>query len=183
MRWPRRVALGLLPLTLPPGAGPAVDEPLPPGASQVGGPVAPTWSRRRTELSAMRVRLTHLGARTHANWVFFRLPFAVTETDRVRFVRFYPRVKAASDVGALRIGSVCLATPSRGGIDAWSLYTVNGIAGTEVFRWHSRPPTSDPTVVAVNVPTRVANYAACGADGRRLLDPEQWTLAVEWEQR
>jgi hypothetical protein len=147
-------------------------------------PIGPKWVKHRMEITALRVRLNGLGARTHANWVLFRLPFDVTQKDRVRVLDFEIVSKAPSNVAALVLGSICAEVPKYGdGIEDWSSYTVNGVAWTQKFVWHSSPPTDDPTVLGLNVPTRVANYAACGWDDGHLRDPENWVLDISWEER
>jgi hypothetical protein len=181
--WRRRVALAVLSLSLPPGLPGAVSGPLTEGVSEgLTGPLAASWTARSTDVTAVVVRLNGLGARTHANWVLYRLPFSTTQTNRIRSVRFTPGVRRPSDVGALRIGSVCIEVPSSGGIDNWSSYTVSGVGYTERYRWHVAPPTDDPTILGLNVPTRVANFVACGGDDA-LRAPETWTLHIEWEER
>ena len=124
-----------------------------------------------------------LGARTHANWVLFRLPFDATQRQRIRRVQFTTSSLAETEVGALRIGSVCLKIPPSGAVESWALYTASGIGRTERYGWHPSPPTDDPTIAGINVPTRVANYAACGWDDGRLYTPESWGLQVDWEER
>ncbi len=175
----------LLALTAPPTT-PASDEPpLEAGDTPLlPEPRSTTWSpTKRAHLRGLRVRLNGLGARTHTNWVLFRLPFNASQYSRLN-VRFKPRSEAPTNVGALRIGSICLPFRSSGGVNAWSLYTTSGVGRTERFRIHIRPPTDDPTILGINVPTRVANYVACGWDeGDRLRDPENWSVDVEWEER
>ncbi|MFO0739900.1 MAG: hypothetical protein U0270_28640 [Labilithrix sp.] len=147
-------------------------------------PPGETWIKHRMEITALRVRLNGLGARTHANWVLFRLPFDTTQRDRIRRIDFEIVSKAPSDVAALLVGSICADFPSYGdGIRDWTSYTVTGVSWTQPFGWHSAPPTNDPTVLGLNVPTRVANYAACGWDGGHLRDPENWVLNIQWEER
>jgi hypothetical protein len=181
--WWRRASLALLSFSVPPNVQLPHDEPLPPGETSITGAPAATWTKKRAVVPASRVRLNGLGARTHANWVLFRLPFSAMQGDRVRAVRFTPHVASRSDVGALLVGSLCFDFPSRGGIDAWSLYTVSGIGHTERFGWHIAPPTNDPTILGINVPTRVANYVACGLDEGHLRRPDDWSLSIEWEER
>jgi hypothetical protein len=132
-------------------------------------------------LTATAVRLRALGARTHANWIFFRLPFETTDRTRIRSATFTPHASRDTNVGAFRIGGVCLTTPSSGPVEAWALYTTSGIGWTERFSSHGAAPTFDPTIVAINVPTRVANHVACGRDDALLL-PETWSLDVSWEE-
>jgi len=175
----------ILGLTLPPNAAQSEDPIFPRGeATNLDAPARATWSEPKTaEVKAMRVRLKGFGVRTHNNWVFFRLPFSTANYSRVK-ATFTATVDASDNVGALRLGSLCIPVRSSGGVEAWSLYTVSGVGHTERFRWHIRAPTDDPTIIAINVPTRVANYVACGWDeGNRLLDPENWTLKIEWQER
>ena len=142
-----------------------------------------TWIRHKMEITALRVRLNGLGARTHANWVLFRLPFDATQRERVRNIDFEIASKAPSNVAALMIGSICADFPAYGdGIHDWSSYTVNGVAWTTPFSWHGSAPTDDPTILGLNVPTRVANWVACGRDDA-LRDPQSWSLDVTWEER
>jgi hypothetical protein len=182
---PTRIPLFLfLSLTAAPGLPPRGEEPpLPRGASSPDGPLASDWTPRSARVQAVRVRLNALGARTHANWVLFRLPFDVTQKKRLRSVRYRPSCRSRTDVGALRIGSICINFPPAGTVEDWTLYTVNGLGRTSGFAWHPAPPTDDPTILGINVPTRVANYVACGRDEGHLLDPEDWTLDVTWEER
>jgi hypothetical protein len=72
---------------------------------------------------------------------------------------------------------------SNGGVEAWARYTASGIGWSEQFRWHFAAPTTDPTILGLNVPTRVANYAACGWDDGKLRDPSSWSLDIAWEER
>jgi hypothetical protein len=64
----------------------------------------------------------------------------------------------------------------------WAKYTIGGLGWTDRFAWHMAPPTNDPTVLGINVPTRVANWVACGRDDT-LRDPTTWSLDVTWEER
>ncbi|MBX3227103.1 MAG: hypothetical protein KIT84_35795 [Labilithrix sp.] len=134
-------------------------------------------------LTAERVRLNGLGARTHANWVLWRLPFDVTDQEHVRRVDFSISSTARTDVAALMLGSICADFATRGGIEQWASYTTTGIAWTQRFAWHGAPPTDDPTILGLNVPTRVANYVACGWDEGALKDPNAWLLDLTWEER
>ncbi|HVJ93967.1 MAG TPA: hypothetical protein VM580_29460, partial [Labilithrix sp.] len=127
--------------------------------------------------------LNKLGARTHGNWAMFRLPFDANRLGRLRAVRFTPSNAAPTDVGSIRIGSVCLPSPSTGSIESWTLYTTSGVGYTRRYERHPAPPTSDPTIASINVPTRVANYVACGWDAGRLRDPDHWKLRIDWEER
>ncbi|MBX3252435.1 MAG: hypothetical protein KF901_35000, partial [Myxococcales bacterium] len=105
------------------------------------------------------------------------------QAKRVRDVRFSAESASRTDVGALRVGSICFPFPSDGSVERWALYTTSGVGRTEQFRWHPSPPTNDPTIAGINVPTRVANHVACGRDDGHLRDPENWTLTVDWEER
>lgn len=151
--------------------------------SNLDGPLASEWTKKTAHVDASRVRLNGLGARTHRNWVLFRLPFDSRQRDRIRALRFAPHATARTDVGAVRVGSVCLRIPSAGTVATWSRYTVSGISRTEEFRFHPTPPTDDPTIVAINIPTRVANYVACGWDEGHLVDPATWSIDISWEER
>lgn len=183
MRWSRVPQLFVLSLTVPPTVEAPLEAPLPVGESRPKGPLADTWTLKSAHLRASRVRLNGLGARTHANWVFFQLPFDTTQRQRVRSVRFRPSSRSPTAVGAIRLGSVCITVPPNGGVEDWTSYTAGGIGLTARFSWHPAPPTSDPTVLGINIPTRVANYAACGWDEGHLREPEDWTLDVTWEER
>ena len=183
MSWSRSAALALLSLTVPPAMPSPRATPLPPGETTIKGPIAASWTHRTARLSAVQVRLNGLGARTHANWVLFRLPFDANQKDRIRSLRFAPDAAWRTDVGALRVGSVCAEIPPSGTVRSWAIYTASGIGRTERFAWHPAPPTSDPTIVGINVPTRVANFSACGWDDGRLRDPQTWTLEVSWDER
>jgi len=187
MSWVRSVGLSLLScLAIPPNQQIPLEEPLPRGVSLVPMDAPPpdaTWTRKSITVTASRVRLNGLGAKTHANWILFRLPFDSRQKTRVRHVAFTPHASAPTEVGALRVGSVCTSVSPYGDVGDWALYTVSGIAGTQRFGWHIAPPTTDPTIVGINVPTRVANYVACGRDGGRLRDPATWTLEISWEER
>jgi hypothetical protein len=142
------------------------------------------WIKHKMEITALRVRLNGLGARTHSNWVLFRLPFDVRQEDRIRKIDFEIVSKAPSDVAAMMIGSVCMEVAKYGdGIRDWSSYTQNGVSWTDPFGWAPAAPTNDPTILGLNVPTRVANYAACGWDDGHLRDEENWVLNIEWEER
>jgi hypothetical protein len=132
-------------------------------------------------LTATAVHLRALGVRTHANWIFFRLPFDTTDRTHIRSVAFSPHASRDTNVGAFRLGGVCFTTPSLGPVEAWTLYTTSGIGWTERFSSHGAAPTFDPTIVAINVPTRVANHVACGRDDALLL-PETWSLDISWDE-
>ena len=176
-------ALGVLfALLMPAGAPRGPEERLPLGDVAPEGPRATDWTRRTARVTASQVRLGGLGARTHANWILFRLPFATTALDRVRRVRFSVTASVDTDVAALRIGSVCTPMQTYGPIERWTMYTVGGIAGTDDFGDHPTAPTADPTLLGIAVPTRVANYVACGRDDGRLEETSTWHLEVSWEE-
>jgi hypothetical protein len=147
------------------------------------GPLAAEWRAHHASVSAEVVHLNGLGVRTHANWVLFRLPFDTRQRDRIRNVRFAPTAKAPTEVGAIRVGGgICVTTRPSGQVQDWAEYTTSGIGGTHHFAHHPAPPTDDPTIYGINVPTRVANHVACGRDDR-LRDPSQWQLDIDWEAR
>jgi hypothetical protein len=179
--------LMVLSLTVPPGTVLPVDsmglEPVPMTEARVERPLADVWTPRSAHLVASHIRLNGLGIRTHANWVVFRLPFDTTRRDRVRSVRFRPSSALPTQIGALRIGSVCFEVRPAGGVEDWSLFTMSGIGGTERFFWHPAPPRTDARVLGINVPTRVANYASCDLDDGHLRELENWSLDVSWEER
>lgn len=182
MTWQQTVLGVFFALVIPAGAPRARPEPLPRGDCASAGPRAETWTRKTSRLTATQVRLGGLGARTHANWILFRLPFDTTQLDRVRHIQFAVTATAETNVAALRIGSVCTPMRKYGPIDAWTLYTVGGIGGTDDFLDHATAPTVDPTVLGIAVPTRVANYVACGLDGGRLEEASTWQLDVAWDE-
>jgi hypothetical protein len=161
---------------------PVNNEPLPPAPVSTRPPPSATWTAQSTRVSATAVSLRALGAKTHANWIFFRLPFDTTDRARIRSASFTPHASRDTNVGAFRVGGVCVTMPSSGPVDAWALYTTSGIGWTERFSSHGAAPTFDPTILAINVPTRVANHVACGRD-YELLRPETWTLDISWEER
>jgi hypothetical protein len=181
--WLRRTALAVLSLTVPPNLQVPIEEPLPRGDARLEGPLGATWTPKHVRVTASRVRLNALGAKTHANWVLFRLPFDSTQHGRIRRVHFEASATTPTDVGALRIGSVCMLVPSSGGVAQWTGYTVGGIGPSHPLRWHFAPPTDDPTILGINVPTRVANYASCGWDDGTLHELARWRLDVWWEER
>ncbi len=184
MSWFRASALALLSLTVAPARRAAPrEEPLPRVDLKLPAALGPKWIPRTAHLTASRVRLNGLGAATHANWVLFRLPFDASDTSRLHNVFFTVASHAPTDVGAIALGSVCVAVPSSGPVDQWALYTTSGVGWTQRFGWHGAPPTDDPTVLGINVPTRVANYVACGRDGGKLVDPGDWSLDVSWSER
>jgi hypothetical protein len=182
MSWSRRAALAVLSLTLPPNTQVAAEEPLPRGVAHLDGPYAATWTKKSAHIAASRVRLHATGARTHANWVLFRLPFDSTQRDRIRRVRIHATSTVDTNVAALLLGSVCVPFPTSGDVSHWPLFSVGGIWPMLPFRLHGQPATDDPTIVAINAPTRVANYVACGGD-ERLEDPDRWAIDVTWEER
>ena len=144
---------------------------------------APTEDARHhaVELSARLVDLDHLGVHTHANWVVFDLPFDVMD-PRVRHVRFSPRTTVSSDVGAIRIGPLCVRAPATGGVDdpRWTKLTLSGGAGTRPFwEWGGDVPHASGRTLVVSVPSRVANAAACGIGA--LKRRETWRLGVAWD--
>lgn len=177
----RGVALALFSLTVLERAGSPTESPIAPAPLPRRGPIG-EWTRRSAKLSAFEVRLNGLGMRTHANWIFFRLPFETTDGTRIRNVGFWPSASRPTAVGALRFGGVCVTMPSSGDVAQWTMYTRSGVAWSDPFAWHPAAPTMDPTVLGINVPTRVANHVACGRDPA-LLDPSTWTLEVAWEER
>lgn len=184
MEWLRAAALTVLSLTVAPTREPvAHEEPLPVVDLKRTDPPAATWTKKRAHSTALRVRLNGLGARTHANWVLFRLPFDASDTKHIRNVDFEIQSAARTDVGALLVGSVCTKFPSYGGVANWTSYTTTGIAWTHKFAWHMAPPSDDPTILGLNVPTRVANYVACGWDEGQLDSTENWSIDVVWEER
>jgi len=131
-----------------------------PGARAPDVPLAPPIDdghHHVVELEAQRVDLSHTGAHTHANWVIFELPFAVNDPT-IRKVSFRQRTLVDSNVGALHFAFVCLPAPPT---EPHS-FTVNGAGHTSVLATHPYAPTFDARAYAINVPTRVANAAACG---------------------
>jgi len=181
MAW-QQSALGVAFALLIPANAPRSPEPLPRGEPTPSGPRAETWTRKTSRLVATQVRLGGLGARTHANWILFRLPFDTTALDRIRHVRFTVAATAETNVGALRIGSVCTPMRAYGPVESWTQYTMGGIGGTDDFGDHATAPTHDPTVFGIAVPTRVANYVACGRDGGRLTETTTWHLEIAWDE-
>jgi hypothetical protein len=180
----RKLALAMvIAFVVSPAKQDEVPAPLPPRVVREPRPYSETWTRKSARLDAIVVHLGAVGAHTHANWVFFRLPFDTTELDRIRAVVFTPSADSDPDVSAVRIGSVCLSWAPYGPLDSWAEYTVSGIGRSIPFSDHSRPPTDDPTLLGINVPTRVANYVACGRGDGRLREPSFWHLDVAWEER
>lgn len=157
--------------------------PLPPPETRPAPPAGSTWTPRTARLDAIQVRLGAVGAHTHANWVFFRLPFDTTERQRIRAVRFKPSASMDPNVAAVRVGNLCLPYDCFGPLETWTPYTAGGAGGSLAFWEHPNAPTSDETILGINVPTRVANYAACGWDGGRLARDDNWHLDVSWEER
>lgn len=184
MEWLRPIGLAVLSLTIAPTReAQPWEEPIPVVDLKLPEPRGPEWVKMSAHSAALRVRLNGLGARTHANWVLFRLPFDADQKDRIRRVKYTISAKSKTEVGALMIGSVCTRFPTSGGAGSWTSYTSSGIARTMHFDWHPHPPSDDPTILGLNVPTRVANYVACGWDEGHLTDPEDWSIDISWEQR
>lgn len=180
---PQHIALGVFFALIIPASAPRIrQESLPRGEPVPAGARAEAWTRRTARLTASQVRLGGLGARTHANWILFRLPFDTTALDRVRDVRFAATATAETNVGALRIGSVCTPVRAYGPVESWTRFTVGGIGGTDDFGDHPTAPTADPTLLGIAVPTRVANYVACGRDDGRLEQVSTWQLEITWEE-
>lgn len=185
--WARVTGFGVLAMltVAPPRGMRTFDDPITVLDLRRTEPMGDHWIKHRMEITALRVSLNGLGARTHANWVLFRLPFDTTQHDRIRRIDFEIVSKAPSDVAAVMVGSICAEVPRYGdGIHDWSSFTVDGVSWTKPF-WQAAgtPPTEDPTILGLNVPTRVANYAACGWDDGNLRDPENWVLNIQWEER
>lgn len=159
-----------------------VRTPLPPLMSATERVLPDGWRRRSVELEASHVDLGHTGQHTHANWVVFELPFDPASAD-VRRVSFWPRALADTDVGMLRTPLGCLPAPTLGPVEdgRWSKYTLRGVHGTTPFAWHELAPTHGARAYAINVPTRVANAAACRDPS--LYDRATWRLVVEWDVR
>ena len=89
MEWLRGAGLALLSLTVAPTREPQpFDEPLPVVDLKLTEPPGDTWLKKEAHSTALRVRLNGLGARTHANWVLFRLPFDASQRGRFRNVTF-----------------------------------------------------------------------------------------------
>lgn len=182
MTW-QQIILGVFFALVIPASPPRTrPEPLPRGDATPAGPRAQSWTRKTARLTASQVRLGGLGARTHANWILFRLPFDTTRMDRVRRVWFRVTATAETNVGALRIGSVCTPMRPYGPIESWTLYTIGAIGGTDDFLDHATAPTADPTILGIAVPTRVANYVACGRDRGQLEHTATWQLEVAWDE-
>lgn len=156
------------------------ETPRPPLAPLATYVLADGWTRRSVELEATVVDLGHLGQHTHANWVVFELPFDTTRTD-LRNVRFRVRALAETDVGAIYTPLLCLPAPTLGPAPdrRWAKLTLGGIGGTGRLWSHELAPTHDPRAYAINVPTRVANAAACSETV--LASRASWRLEVEWD--
>lgn len=140
------------------------------------------WTRRWVEIEASHVDLGHTGRHTHANWVVFDLPFDPASSE-IRNVTFMPRALSDTDVAMLETPFGCLPAPTLGPVEdsRWSKYTLRGVSGTSPFDWHELAPTHDARAYAINVPTRVANTAACR--DRSLFEKTTWRLVVEWDVR
>ena len=138
------------------------------------------YRAHHVELEATAVDLNHLGQHTHANWVVFALPFD-TAAPGIRNVRFEPHALRETNVAALPTAIGCVPTPTLGPVEgrAWGEFTANGANGTRFFADHPFAPTSDSHTFAVNVPTRVANAAACWDPSLR--ERATWRLDVSWE--
>ena len=157
-------------------------EPLPRGVVEAG-PIASTWTRRAAHIVAERVDLVALGEHTHANWIFFRLPFD-TSSDRVRAVQITMGASIDPDVSAARVLGRCVTYKRFGPLSTWALYTSGGVGQSLPFWRHPSPPTDDPTILALNVPTRVANYVSCGWEGSETLGVSStWFADLVWEFR
>ena len=138
------------------------------------------WTSHLVELAPVLVDLEHLGQHTHANWVVFELPFDTT-SDRVRRIELHPRALRDTNVAALPTPLGCVPVPSLGGVESrgWAEFTVSGTNGTRWLSDHPLAPRRDGRVFAINVPTRVANAAACW--DAKLRAPAAWRLVVRWE--
>lgn len=154
--------------------------PPPPLMTGTTRPLEGGWSRRWVELEASRVDLGHTGRHTHANWVVFELPFDPASPD-VRNVTFLPRALSDTDVAMLQTPFGCVPAPTLGAVDdpRWSKYTESGAGGAMPFSWHDLAPAHDARAYAINVPTRVANTAACRDPS--LYERTTWRLVVEWD--
>lgn len=140
------------------------------------------WTREWVELEATHVDLAHLGRHTHANWVVFELPFDPTSPS-VRNVTFMPRTLSDSDVAAVDTPFGCFPVPTLGPVEdaRWSKFTLTGVSGTSSLDSHELAPTHGARAYAINVPTRVANVAACRDPSLR--ERTTWRLVVEWDVR
>lgn len=164
----------------PPAAGPDSSEPAP--APEVATANPDGSVHHEVELVARSVDLTHLGVHTHANWVVFELPFDVDDPS-VHHVHFAPRATTDTAIGALRTRFGCLRTRAVGPVTsgAISKFTKNGVDDTSRFDEHSLAPTTSARAYAINIPTRLANAAACWRPA--LARPETWRLRVFWDTR
>lgn len=160
----------------------------PPPAREVANANAPPLAEQITtrpdgsvhhalELVAREVDIAHLGVHTHANWVVFELPFDVTD-EAVKRVSFAARTTTDADVGALHTRLGCLRVPPTP-MGEWAYFTKNGVGFTHTFDEHGLVPTQSPRALAINLPTRLANAAACWRPA--LAKPETWRLRVEWD--
>lgn len=169
------------------GASPAAAQattPLPRALPPVPVPLHAEWTKRSANLTALRVDLDATGAHTHDNWIFFRLPFDSTDRERIREVRVEPSAMIDPDVSAIRVDGACAPYKSYGPIGTWAGYTTGAVGPTLAFAGHPTPPTNDPMIFGLNVPSRVANYVACGwQKSATLRDPATWHLEVSWEER
>jgi hypothetical protein len=121
---------------------------------------------------------------TDGNWVFFRLPFDTTDVDRIRDVRLLPAATTEADVAAARLLGRCVPYAHFGPMTTWALYTKGAIGPSLAFAAHPSPPSDDPTLLALNVPTRVANYVSCERPGSaKLRDAKSWYVDASWEER
>lgn len=154
------------------------------GEGRARDPVATVWTRRAARLTAVRVDLGALGAHTHGNWILFRLPFDSTDAERVRDVRLAPTAAIDPDVSAARVLGRCMPYVRYGPLATWAMFTVGAVGPTLALTQHPSPPTDDPTLLAINVPTRVANYVSCRWERSAVLAlPETWHVDVSWEER
>ena len=135
-------------------------------------------------IPAMRVALDATGTHTHDNWIFFRLPFDSTDRERIQNVRIEPSAEIDPDVAATRVGTMCAPCKNYGPIGTWAGYTTGAVGPTLAFAQHPTPPTDDPMILGLNVPSRVANYVACGWErSNALRNPATWHVDVSWEER
>lgn len=142
--------------------------------------LADGWTAHEVELEPVLVDLAHLGVHTHANWVVFELPFDTTAKS-VRRIELRPRSLRETNVAALPTRLGCVPAPSLGAVEGrgWAEYTASGTDGTGWLSDHPLAPRRDGRVFAINVPTRVANAAACWDP--KLRDAAAWRLVVSWE--
>jgi hypothetical protein len=99
----------------------------------------------------------------------------------IQNVTFLPRALSDTDVAMLETPFGCLPAPTLGPVDdsRWSKYTLRGVGGTTPLDEHELAPTRDARAYAINVPTRVANAAACR--DQSLYERTTWRLVVEWD--